>query len=182
MVLTYSKYNVLKKGDKAPGFELKGTDNKMHSLKEFEGKSILIVFMCNHCPYVKPKFDYLNELQEKYEKFLQVIGINSNSEVVEEDSFENMKEYAETGKFKFLYLSDPTQETAKKFGAECTPDPFLFDSSHKLVYHGRFDDTHMYEHEEGNTAELEEALQQLIEGKKVSVKEEPSCGCNIKWK
>ncbi|MBU2100641.1 thioredoxin family protein [Candidatus Micrarchaeota archaeon] len=182
MVLTYSKYNVLKKGDKAPEFKLKGTDGKEYSLEGFKGKNLLIVFMCNHCPYVQPKFDYLNELQEKYKKFLQVIGINTNSAAVEEDSFENMKEYAETGNFKFLYLDDNTQKVARSFGAECTPDPFLFDSEHKLVYHGRFDDAHMYEHKEGNTAEIEEALQQLIEGKKVLVKEEPSCGCNVKWK
>jgi len=182
MTLTYSKYNKLKKGDKAPEFSLKGTDGKIHSLEKFKGKNLLIVFMCNHCPYVQPKFDYLNTLQEKYRELLFVVGINSNSEVVEEDSFENMKEYAQTGKFKFVYLDDPTQKTAKAFGAECTPDPFLFDSEQKLVYHGRFDDAHMYEHEEGNTAEIEEALQQLIEGKKITVKEEPSCGCNIKWK
>ncbi len=181
MVLTYSKYDKLKKGDLAPEFSLKGIDDKTHLLEEFKGKNLLIVFMCNHCPYVQPKFDYLSELQEKFND-LQVIGINSNSEVIEEDSFENMKEYAETGNFKFLYLDDNTQKTAKDYGAECTPDSFLFNSEHKLVYHGRLDDAHMYEHEEGTTAEIEDALQQLNERKEVTIKEEPSIGCNIKWK
>jgi len=81
-----------------------------------------------------------------------------------------------------LYLDDNTQETAKKYGAECTPDPFLFDSTHKLVFHGRFDDAHMQAHWKAKTNELEEAIQQLITGKEVVVKEEPSCGCNVKWK
>ncbi len=182
MVLTYSKYNRLKKGDFAPEFELKGVDDKIHSLAEFKGKNLLIIFICNHCPYVQPKFEYLNELQEKY-KNLQIIGINSNSpEIESDDSFESMKEYAEDINFKFLYLFDETQKTALKYGAVCTPDPFLFDSEHKLVYHGRLDDAHLGEHEEADSAEIEEALQQLIEGKEVTIKEEPSCGCNIKWK
>lgn len=182
MALTYSKYNALKKEDKAPEFKLKGTDEKTHSLSEFKGKNLLIVFMCNHCPYVQPKFSYLKELQKKYEKHLTVIGINTNSEVVVEDSFEKMKEYSKKFNFNFLYLDDNTQEVAKSYGAECTPDPFLFDSKQKLVFHGRFDDAHMQAHHRANTSEIEDAIKQLITGRKVSVKEEPSCGCNVKWK
>ncbi len=182
MVLTYSKDTMLKKGDSAPEFSLKGTDDKEHVLSEFGGKNLLIVFMCNHCPYVQPKFSFMNELQEKYKENLQVIGINTNSAVVDEDDFESMKEYSEKFKFKFLYLDDNTQETAKKYGAECTPDPFLFDSKHKLVFHGRFDDAHMQAHWKAKTNELETAIQQLVAGKEVTIKEEPSCGCNVKWK
>ena len=183
MVLTYSNYNKLKKGEKAPEFRLKATDEKDYSSENFKGKILLMVFMCNHCPYVQPKFDYLSELQEKFEGKLQVIGINSNSpEIEKEDSFENMKKYAEKKGFKFLYLFDKTQETAKKFGAVCTPDPFLFDEKGKLVYHGRIDDAHMKEHEKGKTKEIEDAILQLVSGKTVSVKEEPSMGCSIKWK
>jgi peroxiredoxin len=138
--------------------------------------------MCNHCPYVQPKFSYLKELQKKYEENLVIIGINTNSEVVEEDSFENMKEYYKKFNFNFVYLDDSTQEVAKKYGAECTPDPFLFDAEQKLVYHGRFDDAHMQAHHRAKTKELEEAIEELIAGKEVTVKEEPSCGCNVKWK
>ncbi len=181
MVLTYSDYSKIKKGNKAPEFSLKGVDGKNYSLKDFSGKSILIVFMCNHCPYVQPKFHYLSELQEKYSE-IKVIGINPNSGVVEEDSFEKMKDYSEKNSFKFIYLDDASQETAKKYNAVCTPDPFLFDSRHKLVFHGRFDDAHMKKHKEGKTSEMEDAIKQLTEGKEITVKEEPSCGCSIKWK
>jgi peroxiredoxin len=183
MVLTYSSYSKLKKGDPAPEFELKGVDGKKHCMKEFRGKITLVVFMCNHCPYVQPKFSYLNELQEKFKGNVKVIGINSNSpEIVEEDSFEKMKEYAKKNAFKFLYLIDETQETAKSFGAVCTPDPFLFNEKHELVYHGRLDDAHMQEHTKAKTKEIEEAIEQLIQKKEVSVEEKPSMGCSIKWK
>jgi len=182
MVLAYSNYTILKQREKAPEFRLKGIDGKEHSLNEYKGKILLVVFMCNHCPYVQPKFDYLIELQKKYFE-LQVIGINSNSpEIVEEDSYENMKKYAEEKGFNFVYLFDETQETAKKYGAKCTPDPYLFNKKHKLVYHGRLDDAHMQSHKNAKTKEIEEAIEKLIHGKEVSIKEEPSEGCSIKWK
>ncbi len=178
MVLTYSKYK-LKRGDDAPNFELKGIDDKVHSLREFEGKPVLIVFMCNHCPYVKPKFNYLNKLQSK----IQVIGINSNdTEKYPEDSFEKMKEYSKKYGFEFLYLIDETQEVAKSYGAVCTPDPFLLDKKHKIAYHGRLDDAHGKPHEEATTAEIEDAINELYEKGKVSIASLPSCGCNIKFK
>ena len=93
-----------------------------------------------------------------------------------------MKEYSEKFNFNFVYLDDNTQETAKKYGAECTPDPYLFDKEFKLVFHGRFDDAHMQAHHRAKTAEIEEAIKQLIEGKEITIKEEPSCGCSVKWK
>jgi peroxiredoxin len=182
MALTFSNMKGLLKGNKTPFFELKGTDNQIHSLNEFEGNPLLIIFMCNHCPYVVPKFSYINELQKKYPA-LKIIGINSNDQKgYPEDSFEKMKEYAQKNKFNFFYLADETQETAKKFGATCTPDPFLFNEKHELVYHGRIDDAHGKPHEEAQTKELEEAIIQTIEKKTVPVNEMPSCGCNIKWK
>ena len=180
MTLTYSSYKKLGKGDDAPQFDLPGTDGKEHSLSEFRGKPVLVIFMCNHCPYVVPKFDYFVELQNRYPG-LQVIGINSNdADGYPEDSFEKMKEYAEN--FNFLYLFDESQQTAKAYGAECTPDPFLFDSDLKLVYHGRFDDAHAKSHDQAKTSEMEDAIKQLLEGKEITVETLPSCGCNIKWK
>ncbi|MBN1169630.1 thioredoxin family protein [Candidatus Micrarchaeota archaeon] len=182
MTLTYSSYRKLGRGDSAPEFDLPGTDGRSHSLSEFRGKPVLIIFMCNHCPYVVPKLAYFIELQNKYPE-LQVIGINSNdSDNYREDSFEKMKEYSEKYSFNFIYLFDESQETAKAYGAECTPDPFLFDAGLKLVYHGRFDDAHGKKHEEGKTSEMEDAVRQLLEGKEVTVQALPSCGCNIKWK
>ncbi|MFH1391602.1 MAG: thioredoxin family protein [Candidatus Diapherotrites archaeon] len=183
MTLTPSNYAVLKKGDTAPDFDLLGTDGKTHSLEK-TGKVYLVIFMCNHCPYVVPKFKYLKELFEKYEsKGLVMVGINSNdTESYGEDDMEHMKEYYIEQGFRFSYLLDETQEVAKKYGAACTPDPFLFDAKKKLVYHGRIDDAHMKEHEKAKTNELEEAIKQVLEGKEVTVKEEPSLGCNVKWK
>ncbi len=182
MVLMYSQYK-LKRGDKAPSFALKGVDGKVHSLEEFKGMPVLVIFMCNHCPYVKPKFPYLVELQEKYKGKLQIIGINPNdAEKYPEDSFEKMKEYAERFGFNFLYLRDETQEVAKAYGAVCTPDPFLLDREHRIAYHGRIDDAHGKPHSEATTSELEEAIEQVLEGKEVSIPSLPSCGCSIKWK
>ena len=93
-----------------------------------------------------------------------------------------MKQVAMEQGFGFPYLIDETQEVARAYGAACTPDPFLFDPELKLAYHGRIDDAHMQPHEKAKTSELEEAIKQLLEGKKVTVKEEPSYGCNVKWK
>jgi peroxiredoxin len=156
MVLMQSNYSVLKKNDFAIDFSLKGTDDKIHSLNEIKGSNFtLIVFMCNHCPYVIPKLDELNKLNEK----ITVIGINPNdSEKYPADSFENMKKLP----VNFIYLRDKTQEIAKAYGAVCTPDPFLFDKDLKLIYHGRIDD-------------IEKALSS-------DIKEVPSQGCSIKWK
>jgi len=185
MSLTPSNYSILKKGSLAPTFSLKGIDEKNHSLEEWkEKKALLIIFMCNHCPYVVPKVSKLAELQERYgAKGLQIVGINSNeTEDYPEDSFENMKKFAQQKNMNFPYLIDETQETAKAFGAACTPDPFLFDSGQKLVYHGRIDDAHGQAHGKGSTNELEAAIQELLEKGSVSVKEEPSMGCNVKWK
>lgn len=182
MTLTYSSYSRLGRGDSAPGFILPGTDGKSHSLSDFSGRPVLVIFMCNHCPYVVPKFGYFIELQKKYPE-LQVIGINSNdAKNYPEDSFEKMKEYSEKYSFNFIYLFDESQETAKAYGAECTPDPFLLDAGLKLAYHGRFDDAHGKKHGKGKTSEMEDAIRQLLEGKEITVQSLPSCGCNIKWK
>lgn len=186
MVLTPSSYKVLRRGDLAPQFSgLKGTDGKEYSLSDFQGKkALLIIFMCNHCPYVIPKFGYFVELQEKYgEQGLQVIGINCNDPInYPDDDFEQMKQVAAEHSFNFVYLIDETQDTARKYGAVCTPDPFLFDSEMKLVYHGRFDDAHRKSHSEGTTSEMEDATKQVLSGEKVTVESLPSMGCNIKWK
>ncbi len=185
MSLTASSYKVLNKDSPAPDFELIGVDEKTYSpYSSFNGKkAILIIFMCNHCPYVQPKMDYFVELQNKYEaQGLQIIGINSNdTKKYPDDSFEKMKKWASEKKFNFPYLIDPTQEIAKKYDAQCTPDPYLFDSKLKLQYHGRFDDAHAKNHKEAKTSEMEEAIKQVLSGQKVTVQTLPSMGCNIKW-
>ncbi len=185
MTLTSSNYSILKKGSAAPTFSLRGTDGKVHIFYEAKvAKAVLVVFMCNHCPYVRPKMNYLKDLQDKYSSAgLRIFGISSNdTKAYGEDDFEHMKQVAKEQGFKFPYLLDETQNVARAFGAACTPDPFLFDAEMKLAYHGRIDDAHGRPHPEAKTNELEEALVQVLAGKKVSVKEEPSMGCNVKWK
>ena len=131
MVLLKSDAKRLQQGDSAPEFSLLNTDGNTISLTNFEGKIAVIIFMCNHCPYVKPKMDEIAAIQNDYEeKGVVVIGINSNDpDYDSEDSFENMKELAEEKGYKY-YLVDDTQEIAKSYGATCTPDPFIFDKDY----------------------------------------------------
>ena len=185
MVLTYSSYKTLYSGDTAPDFMLHGIDGEKYSLADFKGaKALLVVFMCNHCPYVQPKVSKLVELQKIYApRGLKVVGINANDvSQYPDDSFENMKKFAKERVINFVYLFDELQEVPKKYGAVCTPDPFLFDSEMKLAYHGRIDDAHKLPHGQAKTNELEEAIIQVLAGKEVSVQVLPSMGCNIKWK
>ncbi|MCX8197000.1 MAG: thioredoxin family protein [Candidatus Micrarchaeota archaeon] len=174
----------LKAGDPAPAFLLKGVDGKMHSLQDYFGaKAFLVVFMCNHCPYVKAKFSRLNQIYEKYFPLgLKMVGINPNdAQQYPEDSFENMKRVAAEQKFKFDYLYDETQEVAKAYGAVCTPDPFLFDSQFRLAYHGRLDDA-LSPDKTPTKFEMERAIDAVLAGKKPPHDFLYSQGCSIKWK
>ncbi|MDP6547385.1 MAG: thioredoxin family protein [Candidatus Woesearchaeota archaeon] len=183
MSLIESIYSKLKKGEKAPDFTLPATDGKTYSLDDFkDAKAILIVFMCNHCPYVKPKLNELKRITSDYkDKGLIVLGINSNEdENYPDDSFENMKKVVEEKGINFIYLRDETQETAKDYGASCTPDPLLFDSNLNLIFHSRLDDTHG--EEAANKHEMHEAIGQYLENGSISLTEQPSLGCSIKWK
>ena len=185
MTYTFSSYKKMQTGDNAPDFNLPGTDGKEHSLKDYkDAKAVLIVFMCNHCPYVVPKIPKLVELDRKYrEKGLRIVGINANdAENYPEDSPEQMKTFVKEEGIEFDYLFDESQEVPKEYGAECTPDPFLLDAELKLAYHGRIDDAHGKPHTEAKTNELEQAIEQLLKGEKISVENLPSGGCNIKWK
>ena len=182
MVLLESQVK-LKAGDVAPDFELLGTDDKKHSLDEYTNhKGILVIFMCNHCPYVKAKVDALNELYDKFGKEIAIIGINSNDSTdYPEDSFEAMKETAKEKGFGFDYLVDETQEIAKKYGAMCTPDPFLFNNKKELVFHGRIDNA-MKPDDEATEKTMINNMAKLLAGEKIEKDFDPSIGCSIKWK
>ena len=172
----------LKKGMAAPDFSLPGVDGKNYSLRDFKNcKALLVVFMCNHCPYVKPKINELKRMQSDYKnEGLVVVGINPKDEnFVPEDNFEGMKKTAKERGINFAYLRDESQKTAKDYGASCTPDPFLFNSEHKLVFHSRIDDTHGQE--QANRHEMHEAIGQFLKAGKISIEEKPSMGCSIKW-
>ena len=181
MALTKSQ-NKIQLGDKAPDFTLLGIDGKNHSLKDFQGRPVLIIFMCNHCPYVKAKINDIKNIQERFNGKLQIIGINSNDpDYDKEDSFENMKVYAKKGNYNFIYLFDETQNTARKYGASCTPDPFLFNKSHELVYHGRINDS-MEPNQKAKAEDMKKAIELTLAGKKIDFEIFPSIGCSIKWK
>ena len=182
MVLLESKIT-LKTGDNAPDFSLKGIDDEMHSLDSYAGnKGLLIIFMCNHCPYVKAKVDAIKQIHEKFNESIVLVGINSNdSTKYPDDSFENMKNVAREKGMEFDYLVDETQETAKKYGAVCTPDPFLFNSEKKLVFHGRIDDA-MNPDAKVTEKVMMNNIEKFLKGQKIEKDFDPSIGCSIKWK
>lgn len=165
-------------------FHLKGTDEKVYSLENFKDKKILvIVFMCNHCPYVKAITDRLTGLQEEFaSQGVQFIGINPNDEeAYPEDSFENMKIFYKDRKLNYPYLRDDTQEIARLYDAVCTPDIYVYDSERKLKYRGRIDDN--WKDEKMVTRrELSDAIKKIIEGNEPGKIQNPSMGCSIKWK
>tara|TARA_B100000929_G_scaffold154913_1_gene122707 strand:- start:1605 stop:2150 length:546 start_codon:yes stop_codon:yes gene_type:complete len=181
MVLLESEVS-LKTGDPAPNFRLRGIDDKIHSLTEYEKKGLLVIFMCNHCPYVKAKIEAIKEIHQKFKDQISLVGINSNdSEKYPDDSFESMKTIASEKGITFDYLVDETQEIAKKYGAVCTPDPFLFDSQQKLVFHGRIDDA-MNPDAVANEKVMINNIEKFLNGEKIEKDFDPSIGCSIKWK
>ncbi|RDJ32392.1 MAG: thioredoxin family protein [Crenarchaeota archaeon] len=182
MVLLESQIK-LKTGDKIPDFSLKGIDDKIHSVsdyKDYDGK--LIIFMCNHCPYVKAKVEAIKEIHEKFSDKVAVVGINSNDPIAfPDDNFENMKKTASEKGIKFDYLVDDTQEVAKRFGAMCTPDPFLFDKNGNLVFHGRIDNA-MKPEDVATEKTMIDNITKLLNQEKIQKDFDPSIGCSIKWK
>ena len=181
MVLLESEGS-LKTGDIAPDFSLKGTDDKIHSLNDYTQKGLLVIFMCNHCPYVKAKIEAIKEIHEKFKGQISLVGINSNdSEKYPDDSFDSMKTVVDEKGIAFDYLVDETQEIAKKYGAVCTPDPFLFNSDRKLVFHGRIDDA-MNPDAIAKERVMINNIEKFLNGEKIEKDFDPSIGCSIKWK
>jgi len=182
MVLLESKIS-LKTGDIAPDFSLMGIDDKMHSLESYVGsKGLLVIFMCNHCPYVKAKIDAIKQIHEKFKESIALVGINSNdSTEYPDDNFENMKKIADEKGMKFDYLVDEKQDVAKKYGAICTPDPFLFDQNRKLVFHGRIDNA-MNPDDTATENTMQKNIEKYLAGEKIEKDFDPSIGCSIKWK
>ena len=182
MVLLESQIK-LKAGDQAPDFDLIGIDDKNHSLnsyKDFDG--LLVIFICNHCPYVKAKVDAINEIHEKFKDRVALVGINSNDPTnYPDDNFENMKKVAREKGIKYDYLVDDSQEIAKKYGATCTPDPFLFDKERKLVFHGRIDNA-MNPDDTATEKTMISNIEKLLADEKIEKNFDPSIGCSIKWR
>ena len=173
----------LKTGSFAPDFNLTATDGKKYSLSNFSNDRFLVVFFtCNHCPYVKGSDELTKTTALKYEsKKVRFIGINSNSErTYPEDSFENMIKRMEEYKFPWVYLYDKDQVVAMEYGALRTPHFFVFDEKRVLVYTGRGVDNPK-DSSRVTVNDLDRALEELTNGKKISVPVTNPIGCNVKW-
>ena len=183
MALTPS--TMLDLGTSAPDFQLPDTTGRTISLADFnDAKALLVVFMCNHCPYVIHIREALARFAEEYQaKGLAVVGISSNDVAnYPDDSPEKMVEEAKSAGYTFPYLYDESQEVAKAYRAACTPDFFLFDADKKLVYRGQFDDSRPKSDIPVTGKDLRAAADSALAGQAISPDQKPSMGCNIKWK
>jgi peroxiredoxin len=176
--------NNLEIASQAPDFNLIGIDGKKYSLDSFKDKKALIViFSCNHCPYVQAYEGRIIKIQNDYgPKDVAVVAINSNEDVnYPDDSFDNMKKRSVQENFNFPYLRDEDQSVARAYDATHTPEIFLFDIERKLAFHGKIDDN-WQEPTKVQNHYLRNALNELLEGKEISVPETFTIGCTIKWK
>jgi len=172
-------------GTSAPDFKLMNVDGREVELADFAGKpALLVMFMCNHCPFVVHVADELARLSSEYmARGVAVIGINANDTATHPaDSPERMVAEAEERGYQFPYLFDETQEVAKAYRAACTPDFFLFDQDRKLVYRGQLDDSRPGNGVPVTGKDLRAALNAVLGGKKPAEEQRASLGCNIKWK
>ena len=176
--------NMVNLGTKAPSFKLINTinDELITSEKLFNKNGTIIMFICNHCPFVVHVLDEIISISEEYFKDISFIAISSNDIVnYPEDSPKLMKKLAIDKQFTFPYLYDENQEVAKKYDAACTPDFFLYDKNKKLVYRGQLDDSRPGNNIPVTGKDLRSAIVSLIEGKEIDKNQKPSIGCNIKW-
>jgi len=183
MALTMS--TMLALGTSAPHFELTDVvSGKTVSPKTAANKALLVMFICKHCPYVKHIESELAKLGRDYSgKEIGIIAISSNdAEKHTDDSPENLKKFAEAHAFAFPLCYDETQEVAKSYTAACTPDFFLFDKEHKLVYRGQLDESRPGNDKPVTGKDLRAAVDAVLSGAKVDHDQKPSAGCNIKWK
>ena len=191
MPMAVTESTMMELGHPAPDFSLPAANpdvddrgGAQRSLSDYEAaEALVVVFMCNHCPYVKHIEDALLDVAREYQaQGVQFVGICSNDpERYPDDSFDRMAERAQEKDYPFPYLQDETQEVATAYEAACTPDIYVFDDDRTLAYRGRFDETRP----DGDTAhggDLRQALDELLASGEVTMEQAPSMGCNIKWK
>ena len=182
MVLT--KTPICNFGEKTKSFELKGIDDQLHKLEDHIGKNgLLIMFICNHCPYVKAIIrDIVEDCKNLKKEGVNSIAIMSNdTKEYPEDSFENMKIFSKKFNFTFPYLIDETQEIAREYRAVCTPDFFGYNSKLELQYRGRIRELKDLKPINSGESDLSRALRLIIKTGKGPKEQIPSMGCNIKW-
>lgn len=176
---------MLELGTTAPAFRLPDTKGRLVSLDDFhDARALLVIFMCNHCPYVKHVREAIAALARDYQvKGLAVVGISSNDATkYPDDGPRQMAEEAVAAGYVFPYLYDESQAVAKAYRAACTPDFFLFDGERRLVYRGQFDDSRPGNNVEVTGRDLRTAIDAVLAHKPVNADQKPSLGCNIKWK
>lgn len=185
MVLLESKN--LPIGWQAPDFKLTdGVSQKSFSLADFADKQgLLIIFTCNHCPYAKAAWPLIIELHKQFSDKISFLAVNPNNwEDYPEDSPQEMKKKMDEWRIQFPYLFDGTQQVARRYQAECTPDPYLFKNNQgkfELFYHGRINDN-WQEPEKARASNLRDALSALIAGQAPPKAQPPSMGCSVKWR
>jgi peroxiredoxin len=184
--MAFTESKMLELGTQAPDFNLPDTvsGNRVSLDDIATEKGTLIMFLCNHCPYVIHVNPEIVRLTNEYmAKGIGVVAISSNDvENYPQDSPEKMKEHAREVGYAFPYLYDESQEVAHAYDAACTPDFYLFDGERKLVYRGRLDDSRPKSGKPLTGKDLREAIDAVLEGKPLPEKQYPSGGCNIKWK
>lgn len=183
MVRTAS--TMLPLGTKAIDFNLLDTRGRAVSLTDFEGKpALLVIFMCNHCPYVKHVAPELVRIVGQYQpKGLAVVGISSNDDqAYPDDGPDRMRTEADKQGYTFPYLHDPSQKVAQAYRAACTPDFFLFDAERRLAYRGQLDDSRPKTDRPLTGQDLRHAIDCVLAGQAVDGDQKPSIGCNIKWR
>ncbi len=169
-------------GSACPDFTLPGVDGRLWSLHDFHTPALLVVVMCNHCPYVQSIDDRLNALAQAYAGRCGVVALNANDAVAyPDDSFQAMRARAKAKGYAFPYLWDEEQSVARALGAVCTPDFFLYDHHRRLMYRGRLDDN-WKDPARVARQELKEAIDGVLAGQEPLETQQPSMGCSIKWR
>ena len=172
-------------GTKAPDFDLDGTDGRRHRLADLRGpKGTLVMFICNHCPYVQAVLDdIIKDARELQPLGIATVAIMPNdTDTYPDDSFDNMKRLAQAKRFPFPYLIDPTQAVARAYDAACTPDFFGFNGALELQYRGRIYPVRNRQRLPGSPRELFDAMATIARTGKGPAEQYPSIGCSIKWR
>jgi len=185
MLMAVTPSTMLPLGTAAPDFSLPDVKGNIVSLSDFaDAPALLVMFICNHCPFVKHVRGELAQLGKDYiQRGAAIVAINANDAMnYPDDSPAKMAEEAQAAGYVFPYLYDESQAMAKAYRAACTPDFFLFDKDRKLVYRGQLDDSRPGNDKPTTGADLRAALDAVLAGKDCSIAQKPSAGCNIKWK
>ena len=184
--MTLAQSIMVKLGSQMPEFHLKDvTTGKLVSFEDFEeNEAMLIMFMCQHCPYVQHIAEEISQIAKDYaKKGVGIVAICSNDiENYPDDSPKNLRDMAEEYDFTFPFLHDDSQEVAADFAAACTPDFFLYDEDRKLVYRGQLDDSRPENGKPVTGKDLREAIEKVLSGRSIPESQKPSSGCSIKWK